>query len=215
MATLTTRKRARALYWQLAWTDNDGERKTKSLGKVDEVSRKKAELAKSRIELELNGESTTKSRSKKNFANYADEYLEGYRIDYPDSYDRINGMFRNYFKPEFGNLQLMQLNKFMIKAYMKKRLSGELNVKPNPPTKENINKEIRQLKALYNAAIDDELISASPIASVKGFKITESAPTDYFTMEELKILYANSAHFYYWKFLANTGLRVSEALNLR
>lgn len=75
-------------------------------------------------------------------------------------------------------------------------------------------KEFRVLKAMLNRAVEWEHLKENPIKHVKPPKDVNSRPPHYYTAEQLQALYKVSDKRYQWQFVANTGLRLSEALQL-
>ena len=76
-------------------------------------------------------------------------------------------------------------------------------------------KEFRTLKAMLNVAVEWDELAANPIGNMKGAKTLDSMPPHYYTKDELQNIYdIASVYPAQWQFLANTGLRRGEALQL-
>ena len=80
---------------------------------------------------------------------------------------------------------------------------------------ETINKELRTLNAILNKATEWQAIIANPIRKLPTLKTTDSKPARYYTKAELDAIYAAAPYnWHVWQFLAHTGLRRGELLNL-
>src|SRR6185503_13346492 len=78
-----------------------------------------------------------------------------------------------------------------------------------------VTKELRVLMAIINRAVDLKVIADNPISIVKAPPALDSKPHHYYQAAELKRLYRVSSYGPIWRFIANTGLRRGEALNMR
>ena len=194
MATINKRKKS----WELSWYEN-GSRHRQSLGQIQKAE---AERIKAQKEFDL-GNPSIKSPY---FDYYAAEYLEWYEVNYPASFDRCKQIIVNHLSPQFGQFMLCKINGKLVKNYQLSRQSVAVST---------YLKEIRCLNAMLNRAVEWELIEKNPIKHIKPPKDTNSKPPDFFTVEELKRIYQlDNKYRWQWQFIANTGLRLSEALRL-
>jgi integrase len=107
--------------------------------------------------------------------------------------------------PAFGDQRLDELKKGEAESYALHRDAAPATVA----------KELRTLQAVVNKAVDRELIPRNPLRGVKPPQDTDDE-IRYLTKGELAQLYAASAYRdAWWRLIANTGLRRSEALALR
>ncbi len=193
MATIKKRKES----WQLNWSENGKQRRV-SLGPI---SKKQAEQAKLHKEIEL-GQGNDRAPF---FDYFAVEYLRWYEKQYPSSFERTRQIIVDHLSPVFSEYTLSQINGRMVKDYQIKRSGVAVGT---------YLKEFRALKALLNRAVEWEYIDSNPIRHVKPPKDNNSKPPHFYTSEQLQDLYAIAEYRWQWQFMANTGLRLGEAMNL-
>lgn len=193
----TIKKRGES--WQLNWSES-GKQYRVSLGKI---SRPEAEQAKLQKELALNSD----DRRSPYFDYYAAEYLEWYEVHYPASFERVCHIITERLSPAFGQYTLDQINGRKVKDYQLLRKGVAIGT---------YLKEFRTLKAMLNRAVEWEHIRDNPIGHVKAPKDTNSKPPHFYTHDELQSLYECSFQYrWQWQFMANTGLRLGEAMNFK
>lgn len=134
-------------------------------------------------------------------------YLDWHRHEYPDSHDYV----RYILTEVFGWLHPRApaaVGPLELERWKRDRLD---RVRPT-----TVAKELRTLAAVYNAGIRWGLIEANPVRRVRRPR-AHHAPPRWYTAAELERLYAASSgeHAHWWRFMANTGLRASEAFHLR
>jgi len=79
-----------------------------------------------------------------------------------------------------------------------------------------INKELRTLKAIMDKATEWEFLNKNPLAALKPLRVLDSKPTRFYSTAELEAIYCVAPYnWHFWKFLANTGLRQQEFLQVR
>lgn len=202
MATLNRRGNA----WQLNWSDSDGQHRV-SLGAI---SRQEAEVKRKEKELEL----TTGRRyglSSVRFDAFAAEYLAWYEQQYPSTYERTAGIFRNYLLPRFQEIELEAMRPSDITGWLLWRKAAEA-----PPAPATITKEARALHAMLRKAVEWRAISSNPLIGTRPPPERASRSPEYYSVQQLAKLYdASPNHRHIWRLMANTGLRRNEALNLR
>lgn len=215
MATLYPRELKSGISYTMQWAEH-GVRKTKALGFIHELEAKKLLLEK---ELELLNGTTRESINVPLFKDYADEYMTWYAIQNPDSYYRVAQIIINCLNPHFGNFPLDELKLRIGEQYIAKRLKtlkypNRVNGSRQYIKASTINTELRKLTAMMNRAIDLEILTHNPLKKLQGPQENDSKRPDAFTPEEMQIIYEKASRPHWWKFLANTGMRVSEAQNM-
>ena len=192
----------RGEYWYLNYSDSKG-RHRQPLGKI---GRKRAELQLKKKEIELSYGPTEQSKLEINFVDYVNMYLEVFAIKYPSSYETSQHTLLFDFEPLFKN--------YMLHEITINDVNGFIGLKISDLKAATINRKLSILRAMLNQAKADGF-------NVPGFKIKEipnkeSRPPKYFTVEELKLIYKEDDLYpHWWKFLANTGLRMGEMRQLR
>ena len=192
----------RGEYWYLNYSDSKG-RHRQPLGKI---GKKRAELQLKKKEIELSYGPTEQSKLEINFVDYVNMYLEVFAIKYPSSYETSQHTLLFDFEPLFKNYMLHEITVNDVNGFIGLKIS---NLKAA-----TINRKLSILRAMLNQAKADGF-------SVPGFKIKEipnkeSRPPKYFTVEELELIYKEDDLYpHWWKFLANTGLRMGEMRQLR
>lgn len=192
----------RGEYWYLNYSDSKG-RHRQPLGKI---GRKRAELQLKKKEIELSYGPTEQSKLEINFVDYVNMYLEVFAIKYPSSYETSQHTLLFDFEPLFKN--------YMLHEITINDVNGFIGLKISDLKAATINRKLSILRAMLNQAKADGF-------NVPGFKIKEipdkeSRPPKYFTVEELELIYKeDDLYSHWWKFLANTGLRMGEMRQLR
>ena len=192
----------RGEYWYLNYSDSKG-RHRQPLGKI---GRKRAELQLKKKEIELSYGPTEQSKLEINFVDYVNMYLEVFAIKYPSSYETSQHTLLFDFEPLFKN--------YMLHEITINDVNGFIGLKISDLKAATINRKLSILRAMLNQAKADGF-------NVPGFKIKEipdkeSRPPKYFTVEELELIYKeDNLYPHWWKFLANTGLRMGEMRQLR
>lgn len=195
------------IYWRgkrayLNWSDASGQHR-KSLGPVSPHVAENTRLAK---ELELRTGLQVFKPSEL-FGVAAVRYLEWHRFQFPDSHPRVRFIVEHRLTG-FHDRPLAALAQVEIERWVAARAAA---VKPG-----TVEKELRTLKALLNKATEWKLIDSNPAENVAPPQNVESEPIHWYTPSELKRLYkVDRDHAACWQFLANTGLRRREAMQLR
>ena len=195
------RKYRRGNTWGLDYREH-GRRVRKTLGRVSKEDAETARLAK---EFELRTGQQIYSTAPL-FIELAQEYLRWHANEYPDSSFRTEQIIRQHLLPAFQYIALDQLNPLQVEAYKADRLECVART--------TVAKEVRTLKAMLNKAVAWRLVANSPIVAVKAPKDSHDAPPHWYSMEALAQLYSASRLRPIWQFMANTGLRRGEALQL-
>lgn len=220
------RKRGKSYY--LCWSEN-GQEQRRSLGAIsvgearEAVRLKKEELHRRKLSnvVELpHGHIPT-------VAEFATEYLRWHERQYPDSYERVSGIFERHIVPYCGTTPLNRLSKGQTERYIDKRLdAGRKSA--------TVEKELRAWNAMLNRAVYLEFIDRNPIKGVRAPRSTDSKPPRWYTAEELDRIYANSKplagdeavkgkpinssvedYAPVWRLMANTGMRRGEVVQLK
>lgn len=197
-------------YWIKYYVE--GSPKYESLRTTD---KKQALIAKASKEME---ERTGISVARRNItvAEFAQEYLIWYSKQYPERYDGYTHTFTNEIIPKFGKDRLASIDPQKVSKWMHERV-GSIGHKSGRPLKRSyINQELTKFKAMCNRAVEWGVIDRSPIMAVRKLTELDSKPRKFFTAEQLRAIYdADVSYSAIWQLLANTGMRISEAANLK
>lgn len=198
--------------WYLNWSE-DGHQFRKSLGPISEYE---AETRRQAKELELRtGEPVF--RPSELFGVTAVKYLDWHRAQFPDSHRRIQHIVEHRLT-HFHDRPLAAITQQEIEQWLASAVERRDDRKGR---KRRIGvataaKELRTLKALLNKAVEWKLLQHSPAEHVQAPQDVKSAPIHWYAPAELKRLYkADRLHAAVWQFLANTGLRRREAMQLK
>lgn len=224
MATLRQRGRS----WYLCWWESGREQKV-SLGAIPErdaraaLKLKQRELQRIRVAGIVDLPSTPVIRSLNGFAT---DYLAWHAAEFPHSSERIEGILRHHILPAFGPRALDALRREDLERYKHDRL--RTGAKPA-----TVAKELRTLQAVLNRAVTLGEMPANQVRGVRPPKDLDSRPMRWYTALELRRLYKCAkalpgsesikglppngvADFApVWQLMANTGMRRSEAAQLR
>lgn len=211
--------------WVLDWRE-DGQRRRKVLGRVDEIPKRDVERVLKQKNLELSaGYRLLNPPSAPRFDEFATDYLLWHSAEYPDSHERIKQIVEQHLLPAFAFRALDQIKPRDVDAWKQRRLAP----RDDQPKAATVTKELRTLKAMLNQAVAWELLPRSPIAHVGEPKALDSKPPRFYTPDELLALYEachmvvnngegpqpNPVHAPMWRLYANTGMRRQEGLWLR
>lgn len=207
MATVYKRGKT---YW-IKWYE-DGKAKYESL-KTQE--KKDALVAKAAKELELRA-GVPVAQSNCTVAEFAEQYLMWHSGEYPWAQKEMGYYFDSVLLPEFGKMRLASLDPQKVELWKHKRLGSIGHISKKPIARATVNSELKKLKALVNKAVDWGVVPRNTIKSVQTLQRMDARPRSFFTAEQLQALYeADESNSAIWQLLANTGMRVGEALNLK
>ena len=200
MATVNRRGRT----WQLNWSDADGQHRV-SLGPI---TKQEAEIVRREKELELlTGRRV--SGSAVTLAEFAVDYLAWYSTQYPSTYDRTEGIIRLQLLPRFGNEPLDAIQPGEVTRWVA--------VRSQQIAPASVTKEVRVLRAMLNKAVQWRVIGEFPLVGYQAPPERASKAVEFYSSEQLAALYLAAGPVWapVWQFMANTGLRRNEALNLK
>jgi integrase len=186
--------------WYLNWSEN-GKQQRKSLGAISEHE---ADIQRKAKEIEL---STGKRIfiASALFDDHLERYLTWHRSEFPDSHYRVSQIAEQHFDA-FRRMGLSQIQSTDIERWKAGRMADV--------SRGSVAKELRTLKAVLEKAVTWGEIERNPAGSVEPPRSLESEPIHWYTKPELARLYKrhNGA---VWRLLANTGMRRTEALQLK
>ena len=142
------------------------------------------------------------------FNIFAKDYISWRSTVFPDSQERIEQIINQYLSP-FFNQPIDGITEFDLERYKGIRAS-------QGAATGTIIKELRTFMAIVNRAVKWKLIDRNPITDLEYPKQLDSKPIHFYTKEQLQELYKVSGELrWVWQFLANTGLRRTEYMNLK
>jgi len=178
-------------------------RERKSLGKI---SKQEAEAKRKKIEYELAYLPTNQKAPQINFVDYVDTYLIQFLLKFPSSYETSQHTLLVDFEPLLKDLMLHEITINDI--------NGFIALKVGHIKSATINRKLSIIRALLNQAKADGY--QIPNFRIKELPDDESKPPKYFSVEELEKIYnEDKLYAHWWRFLANTGLRMGEFRNLK
>lgn len=206
--------------WYLDYRDATG-RSRISLGSITKAEAEAA-LAAKEYELKTGQNLTAPSADAPLFEMYAESYLSWFEQEYPTSFHRVAGIVRNVLVPAFGRYPLDEIKVKSVedwklaraKETSKRVKKGE---KPGKLKAESVNKELRQLRAMLNKAVEWELITKFPWPKKAVRQLRkDKQPPKFYTEPQMKALYmASGPRRWWWQLYANTGLRKAEGLQFK
>jgi integrase len=180
----------------------DGRRIRKAVG-----SKKDAEnaLAATKADV-LRGEFRFKSKIRKSFEDFSEEYLE-YAKANKRSWTR-DEIILEHLKGHFKDRILSRISAKDVEDYKQKRLE-----KVKPPT---INRELAILKHMFNLAIRWKYVDGNPVKEVEFFQERELATKTLKKDEAQRLIEASNGNLKPLIIMAlNTGMRRGELLKLK
>lgn len=193
------------VYWRngrayLNWSEG-GRQHRISLGAISE---RDAEIARRQKEVEV--KSGRRFSPTVLFRELRGRYVEWHRHEYPDSHQRIAQIIEQHLAPTFDLRPIGAITADEIDSWKHSRDAAP----------ETVAKELRTLRAVFNWAKARKLATENPCDQVEPPRNVESEPIRWYTRAELEELYeASPFHADIWRFMANTGLRRREALQLQ
>lgn len=205
----------------LDYYDATGTRRRQVIGRVGVLSQRDAERIRKQKELELTLGYQLLNKSCPSLEQFLADYCLWRKGEYPDSFERVEQIIRDYLLPQFGSLKLEAIEPRLVDAYKIERRGKAKS--------QTITKELRTLKAILNKAVEWKVIRENPIQHVKEPRNLDSKPPRFYTAAEMALIYQachaqvnnghgpqpDPLHASMWKLMANTGLRRGESMILR
>ena len=223
------RLRPRGPYWELAWVGPDVDpatgkknRHTRNLGRRDAIPERLAKDALRELQRELflhEHGLVAAAPLAVTCDRWREDYLAWHAHEYPDSTYRTAQILEQHMPADWAFRAIDTLTeRDLEEAKRAWRAAGYAS--------ETITKHVRAFKAWINRAVATRLLASSPWDVVSAPQNLDSAPPEYYELDELETLYLASSfdphhaeapqhapwHAPAWKWLANTGLRRGEAL---
>jgi site-specific recombinase XerD len=186
--------------WYLNWSEG-GRQHRKSLGRITEHE---ADLRRKAKEVEL-GTGKRIFIASALFDDHLERYLTWHRAEFPDSHFRVAQIAAQHFG-DFRGRALAQIDSPLIERWKAARMSIV--------SRESVAKELRTLKAVFHKAVQWGEMDANPALHVEAPRALESEPIVWYSKPQLAKLY-RMHHGITWRLLANTGLRRTEAQQLK
>lgn len=189
--------------WTLRWREN-GKRHRKTLTGVTSKREAKAHLQAFEAQ-----QAQKPNIGAPTLAEYFQHYCAEHELKTARStHERVLSAFNTHLLPTFGQLRLTQIEPTVAVDYCNARRN-------HGAAHGTIEKEIRQLKAVLNHAAKSRVVFEHPLADFSVGANTVDKPPPYYSLDELQLLLAQSNHRARWQLMVNTGIRRSEALQLR
>lgn len=217
------RLRPRGAYWELAWTDGAGKRRSRSLGRRSAISERDAKLALKKLQRDIFLEKHRLTAPvSPTVSAWRTEYLAWHAAQYPSSHYRVAQILEQHVPDDWLLKRLDMLDdKDVETAKTAWRAMGFKD--------QTIAKMLRVVKAWLNRAVERKVLTESPAAIVKAPQILDARPHRFYSLDELAELYKASAedlhhpeapqfepwHAPAWKLFANTGMRRGEGAALK
>jgi integrase len=181
-----------------------GQRRREKIGPYKALA--ETVLGKRRLEIAEGKFLGFEPEKKYTFAEAADRYLQ-YSETNKKSYDRDRCMLRKHLLPLFGKRQLEDITSWDIERY-----KGRRKKQVAPAT---VNRELSNLKAIYNKAILWKMTKDNPVRGVKFFR-ENNRRLRFLMPDEIRILLDNCLPYLKPMVITalNTGMRRGEIFNL-
>lgn len=209
------KQKGSGVWW--IFIDHQGRRKAKKIGKdkkvAEEIAKKiEAKLVLGEMNLERNDKTTVPT-----FDLYAANWI-GITVPAtckPSTESDYKGILKNHVMPVFGKTPVNEINKFMVKNFLLKKVNHAF-------ASSTVTHMKNVISGVLNLAVDDEVLPTNPAHNIgKIFKKQNPKPKiDPFNVDELATLLDTyqihfPRHFPMTLTLSRTGIRFGEALGLQ
>jgi integrase len=209
------KKKGSGVWW--IFIDHQGRRKAKKVGKDKKVAENIAKKVEAKLALGDMGLVENKTVVAATFEEYANTWktLTVPATCKPSTESDYKGILKNHVLPVFGKTTVNEINRFMVKRFLLKKIS-------NGYANSTVTHMKNAISGVLNLAIDDEVLPTNPAHNIgKIFKKQNPKPKiDPFNVDELAtLLDMYQIHFprHYPLILtfSRTGIRFGEGLGLK
>jgi integrase len=209
------KKKGSGVWW--IFIDHQGRRKAKKIGKDKKIAEQIAKKVEAKLVLGDMGLVENKTDKAATFEEYANTWksLTVPATCKPSTVSDYKGILRNHVLPVFGKASVDEINRFMVKRFLMKKIADGF-------ASSTVTHMKNAVSGVLNLAVDDEVLSVNPAHNVgKLFKGQNPKPKiDPFNMDELATLLDtyqihHLRHYPFILTLARTGLRFGEGLGLQ
>lgn len=193
----------------------DGKEKLHTVGDVDKrtASREYHKFCSMLVE----GKYKSKKYDNVLFEDFKNDYLTHCEMLKKPSTREREARVLELFNRFVGNIKLRDIDRPMIDRYIRYRRSQISNRNNMNISKSTINLELRHLKAIFNTAVNWNIIELNPLKGLRMLRVSGSSRPKYLEAEEVEQVikvfqgtdFENIVLFYLW-----TGVRLREALTL-
>jgi integrase len=211
-------------YWQLRWFAPNGKRHSENIGRVDEVSKRKADKLRQAKEAQLSQRPTLRNPGRvPTMTEFLDVYVQSRKAELAPGTIELHEQTMRYMKGYFGeNRRIDQVTRFdarEFKTSLAKAAINFVNKRKHPSmSPRTVDLHIRNARTMFNRAVDDDLIMYNPFDRLSGGLPPIEKNWHYVNPDEFtRLLAACPSHG--WKTLLGlcrlAGLRQGEALALQ
>lgn len=220
--TTVNKRGKRYAYWVIRWYDAFGKRRSKHLGRADQLSRRQAENLRRQKEAEIRCKPARRNISRApTLASFLEFYYAARATELAPSSLELSRQTGRYLQAFFGlDRRLDEIMRHDARAFKTALGAGDLirvnkrKVTPGPVT---VDLHIRNARTMFNRAVADDLIEYCPFD-----RLGSTPPVDrdwhYVNTSEFGKL-TGAARSLAWRLLLGlarwAALRRGEALNLR
>lgn len=209
------KQKGSGIWW--IFIDHRGRRKAKKVGKDKKVALGVAKKIEAKLVLGDMGLVEKKQVTVSTFEEYSHTWitLTVAVTCKPSTESDYKGILKNHVLPVFGKTPVNEINKFMVKNFLMKKIKDGY-------ASSTVTHIKNAVSGVLNLAIDDEIIQTNPAHNIgKLFKKQDPKPkVDPLSMDELAIL-LNTCQIHFSRqypfilTLARTGIRFGEDLGLQ
>jgi len=211
-------------YWQLRWFAPNGKRHSENIGRVDEVSKRKAEKLRQAKEAQLRDRPTLRNPARvPTLSEFLDVYVQSRKAELAPGSIELHQQTARYLKGFFGETrridQIARYDAREFKTALAKASLNFVNKRKHPSmSPRTVDQHIRNARTMFNRAVDDDLITYNPFDRLSGGLPPIEKNWHYVSVDEFARLLA-ACPTQGWKALLGlsrlAGLRQGEALTLQ
>jgi hypothetical protein len=212
--TTTTVKSAKGTYkyWRARWYDDSGQRRTRLMGAVSEVSKRQANTAAARLQHDL----STSVRQRNcpgavSLAGFVADYLTA-RSELGPGTLALHEQTTRYLLGHFGDRQpIDRITRSAARAFKTALARGELasisrTRKPRPLSAATVDLHVRNARTMFGRALADDLVDANPFDRLSATPTVER-DWHYVDEEEITQLLGATEGRPAWRLLLALGRR--------
>jgi len=209
------KKKGSGVWW--IFIDHQGRRKAKKIGRDEKAAKNIAKKVEAKLAMGDMGLVENKTVAAATFEEYANTWktLTVPATCKPSTVSDYQGILKNHVLPVFGKTTVNEINRFMVKRFLMKKITDGF-------ASSTVTHMKNAISGTLNLAVDDEILPVNPAHNIGKIFIKQNPKpkVDPFNIDELATLLGTyqihfPRHYPLILTLARTGIRFGEGLGLQ